>query len=401
MNMLIADSFESWGVEQLRALSTTLMHDPSLKGDALRARLTEFDPDVLIVRSTKVTADALSSVRRLRLIIRAGSGVDNIDIEAASRHGIMVSNCPGQNSAAVAELTIGLMIAADRRIPDNVSDLRLHRWNKKLYSKALGLKGRTLGIIGAGRIGTEVASRAVAFDMNVLYYHLGRQLRLVDRPQCKRAELDDLLRCSDFVSIHVPGGPATRHLIDERRLALMRPTAVLINTSRADVINEEALVAALKAGRIRAAALDVFHDEPPANANEVRSPLAELANVYCTHHIGASTEQAQLAVAEETVRIVRYYKSSGKLLNCVNMQQPTTSSMLVVRMKNRPGSLAHVFQVISEEGVNAEEMDHVIYDGGVAACAHIRLDRAPSDAGIQRLRDGHPNILDVEIMRVD
>lgn len=402
MKILIADNFEPWGVDQLRGLATELCHEPGLKGATLKQRLQEFDPDILIVRSTRVTADIMAGSTHLRLIIRAGSGVDTIDVRAASERGIMVSNCPGANAAAVAELTMGLILALDRRIPDNVADLRRHVWNKKTYSKgAKGLKGRTLGIVGAGRIGTEVARRALAFEMNVLYYHLGRNLRLVDYPNCKRAELDDMLRSSDIVTIHVPGGETTHHLIDERRLSLLKPHALLINTSRPDVVDEAALVRALKSGALRGAAVDVYGGEPPADGTEIHSPLCELPNLYGTHHIGASTEQAQLAVAEETVRIVTHYRASGKLLNCVNLQKPSTRCMLVVRLRNRPGGLAHVFQHLAEANINAEEMDHTIYDGGQAAVAHIRLDKHPGDDVLARIRDGHPNVLGVELMTVD
>ncbi len=402
MKILIADTFEPWGVDQLRGLASQLEYEPSLKGETLRAKLASFDPEILIVRSTKVPADVLEGGEHLRLIIRAGSGVDSIDVPAASRRGIMVSNCPGANAAAVAELTMGLMVALDRKIPENVIDLRRHAWNKKAFSKGgRGLKGRTLGIVGAGRIGTEVARRALAFDMNVLYYHLGRNLRLVDYPNCKRAELDDMLRQSDVVTIHVPGGKSTQHLIDDGRLSLMKPHALLINTSRADVVDEAALVRALKSGALRGAALDVYANEPPADGTEIHSPLCDLPNVCGTHHIGASTEQAQLAVAEETVRIVTHYRASGKLLNCVNMQKPATRCMLVVRLRNKPGGLAHVFQQIAEADINAEEMDHTIYDGGQAAVAHIRIDKQPSEAVLTRIRSGHANVLGVEMMMVE
>jgi len=314
----------------------------------------------------------------------------------------MVSNCPGMNAAAVAELTIGLMVAADRRIADNVIDLRAGKWSKNQYSKAgLGFKGRTLGIIGAGGIGTEVARRALAFDMNVLYYHLGRQRRLVDHPHCNRIELDDLLRQSDVVSIHVPGGETTRNLIDARRIGMMKKSAILINTARGDVVDQPALIAALKEGRIRAAALDVFANEPAAAAETFESPICTAPNVVGTHHIGASTEQAQMAVAEETVRICRHFKATGQALNCVNMQKPRSNCMLVVRFHNKPGGLAHVFHEIAEAGINAEEMDHVVYDGGLAAVAHIRIDKQPNEAVLSRIRSGHPNVMGVDLMNVD
>jgi D-3-phosphoglycerate dehydrogenase len=402
MRILVADKFEAWGLEQLRGLSDQLVCDPTLSGETLVRKLAEFEPEVLIVRSTRVTSDAVEAARHLSLIIRAGSGVDTIDIEAASRRGVMVANCPGQNSAAVAELTVGLLVSLDRRIPDNVSELRAGRWKKKEFSaSALGLRGRTLGIIGAGRIGAEVAKRALAFDMNVLYYHLGRQLRLVDYPNCRRAELDDLLRESDVVTIHVPGGESTSRLIDARRLSLMKPTALLINTARANVVDESALLAALRAGKLRGAALDVYTREPAANADAFEGAADLPPNLYGTHHIGASTEEAQLAVAAETVRLVREFRATGKASNCVNMQRPQRKSMLVVRMRNKPGALAHVFAVLAEREINAEEMDHVIYDGGLAAVAHIRVDREPDAKALERIGTGHPNVIGVEMMHVD
>jgi len=403
MKILIADKFAESGLEQLRGLASELRYDASLKGDALRATVAEFDPELLIVRSTKVPAEVIEAGEHLTGIIRAGSGYDTIDVAAASRRGGMVANCPGMNAAAVAELTIGLMIALDRQIPDNVLALRNRQWKKKYFAKAaFGLRGRTLGIVGAGQIGSRVARAALGLEMKVLYYHLGRQRRLADLPNCERAELDDLLRRSDVVSIHLPGGPSTHHLIDERRIGLMKPTALLINTSRAGIVDEQALAKALKEGRLRGAALDVWPDEPPADAETFDTPLADVPNLYGTHHIGASTQEAQDAVAAETVRLVRHFRQTGVLPNCVNMQaEPRTRCMLIVRMRNRPGSLAHVFQAISEAGINAEEMDHIVYDGGEAACAHIRIDREPEEPVLRRIREGHENILGVELLSVD
>lgn len=402
MRILIVDKFEAAGVAGLKQLAEDVAAETGLKGEALARRVAEYDPDVLIVRSTKVPREVIDAGRRLKLIVRAGSGVDNIDVAAASQRGVMVANCPGQNAVAVAELTIGLMVALDRHIPDNVCDQRAHKWNKSLYGKlGLGLKGRTIGIVGAGKIGTEVARRALAFDMKVLYYHLGRNQRLADFPTARRTELDELLRESDVVSLHVPGGDNTNNLIDARRLALMKPTALLINTARGGVIDEEALVAALREGRLRGAALDVFCGEPAADAKELTSPLCDVPNLYLTHHIGASTEQAQLAVADETVRVVREYKQSGRAPNTVNMRAPERSAMLVVRLRNEPGGLAHVFNQLASEEINVEEMDHVIYDGGKAACAHIRISREPSPQTVEKLLTGHRNVLGIELTRME
>lgn len=402
MKILIVDKFEEWGLERLRGLGCELRIESGLKVDAFKSALQDFGPELLIVRSTKVPAEVLAGAGRLAGIIRAGSGVDNIDVEAASKRGIQVANCPGMNGAAVAELTLGLILALDRRIPDNVGDLRRGAWKKKEYSsKALGLSGRTLGIVGAGSIGTGVARAALALDMHVLFYHLGRHRRFVDNPSCRRAELDDLLREADIVSLHLPGGPSTRNLLDERRLSLMKPTALLINTSRSGIVDEAALIRALRSGKLRGAGLDVFDNEPTADAETVATPLADVPNCYVTHHIGASTQQAQMAVAAETVRLVEQFRGTGLLPNCVNTQaSPTAKYMLVVRLVNKPGGLAHVFQEISHAAINAEEMDHFIYGGGEAACAHIRVNPRPSDEVLQRIRGG-ATVLGVELMQVD
>lgn len=401
MKILVADKMEPWGLDQLKGLADEVSYEPDLKAETLAKRLAEFDPDVMTVRSTKVPKEIQAAAKSLRLIIRAGSGFDTIDIAAAAERDIRVCNCPGMNSIAVAELTMGLIIALDRRIADNVADLREHKWKKKFYAKAgRGLKGRTLGIIGAGRIGAEVAKRALAFEMNVLYYHIGRQVELVDYPNAARAGIDDLLRNSDIVTIHVPGGGGTKHLIDEHRLALMKPDAMLINTSRAGVIDEQALLKALEEGRLRGVGLDVYADEPAAEAKTIDSLIVDQPNCYGTHHIGASTEQAQLAVAEEVVRIVAHFKNTGQALHCVNVERPIANPVLIVQMKNQPGGLAQVFGVLDEAGIRGVEMDQVVHDSGQAACAHIRLDQQPSEAILDKIRSAHPSIAGIELISV-
>jgi D-3-phosphoglycerate dehydrogenase / 2-oxoglutarate reductase len=318
MKILIADKFEAIGMDGLEKLGAEVACEPGLKDEALAKRVAEYDPAILIVRSTKVNAATLQAGKQLKVVIRAGSGYDTIDVAAAKQRGVKVSNCPGMNAVAVAELVLGHMINMDRRIADNVADVRAHKWNKKEYSKARGLKGSTLGIVGMGRIGTEVAKRALAFDMNVLWYDVVPDLKPITHPNCKRVPLDQLFRESDVVTLHVPGTGDTKHLINAQRIATMKPQAMIINTSRASVVDEPALVAALREGRLRAAAVDVYENEPAADAKDITSPLADVPNLYGTHHIGASTEQAQTAVAEETVRIVAEFRKTGQVVNCVN-----------------------------------------------------------------------------------
>ncbi len=318
MKILIADKFEAFGIAQLKEITDHVVCEPDLKDDTLTKRIADFDPTILIVRSTKVQPPQLDAGKSLKLVIRAGSGVDTIDVAHATKRGVKVANCPGMNAIAVAELVMALMLSLDRRIPDNVADLRAHKWNKKEYSKAAGLKGRTLGIVGMGRIGTAVAKRALAFEMNVLWYDVIPNLRPLDDPHCKRVGLDEVFQKSDIVTLHVPGTGDTKHLVNAQRLATMKKGALLINTSRASVIDEPAVLAALKSGQLKGLAVDVYENEPAADAKEANSPLCDAPNVYGTHHIGASTDQAQSAVAEETVRIVREFKRTGQAINTVN-----------------------------------------------------------------------------------
>jgi len=320
MRVLIVDKFEPFGVQELKQLGCEVFYEPGTSGEKLIARVRESGAEILIVRSTRVTRDVLDAGQSLAMVIRAGAGVDTIDVPAASANQIRVCNCPGMNSVAVAELTIGLMIALDRRIVDETQDLRRGIWNKKEYSKAGGLKGRTLGIIGLGRVGTEVAKRARAFEMRLFYADV------FDRPDLERdlglvkVPLDRLLSESDFISLHVPGGTSTKHMIGEREIAKMKPTAFIINASRGGVVDERALTTALQAGKLAGAAFDVWEVEPETPEGEFRDETPKAPHVVGTHHVGASTEQAQLAVAEETVRIVRTFLKTGKVLNCVNLK---------------------------------------------------------------------------------
>ena len=318
MKVLIADKFADHGVAAMKEAGCEVTVDPSLKDDALTQAIREAQPEVLIVRSTRVTAEMLDASPAFRMVIRAGSGYDTIDVEAATKRNVRVCNCPGMNSVAVAELTLGLMIALDRRIVDEAQDLRQGVWNKKEYSKARGLKGRTLGVIGLGRIGYEVAKRAKAFDMNLIYSDV------IDYPQVekelgiRKVTMEEVLKESDFIALHVPGGEKTRHMISKAQFEMMKPTAFLINCARGGIVDEVALADAVNSGKIAGAALDVYEVEPAATDKDFKDPIIRVPRVYGTHHVGASTDQAQDAVGEEAVRIVRGLLDEGKFINCVN-----------------------------------------------------------------------------------
>jgi len=318
MKVLIADKFEKQGVESLQKLGCSVTLDADLAEASLRDAVRDSECRVLIVRSTKVTREVLQAGKHLELVIRAGAGVDNIDVAVATECNVRVCNCPGKNSVAVAELTFGLMLALDRRIVDNTVDLRNGVWNKKEYSKARGLKGRTLGIVGLGRIGYELARRAKAFEMHLLYADVIEQKAMEQELGIRRVPLEQLLRESDFVSLHVPGGSGTKHLIGAAELATMKPTAFILNCSRGGVVDEKALAQAVDSGKLGGAGLDVFEIEPGANDTKFADPVVKARRVYGTHHIGASTDEAQLAVADEVVRIAQIKLQSGPLPNCVN-----------------------------------------------------------------------------------
>ena len=317
MKVLIADQFEQSGLDGLADAGCEVVFDPALKDEALAAALRETRADVLVVRSTKVTADMLDG-GDLALIVRAGAGYNTIDVAAASARGIYVSNCPGKNAVAVAELAFGLILALDRRIPDNVAALRAGRWNKKEFSKAAGLKGRTLGLLGFGAIAQEVARRAQAFGMDVVVWSRrfedgapvdfaslrprpGRARFAGDRRRRRPAAVAE---AADILSVHLALGPETRGLVDADLLGRLQPGAFFVNTSRAEVVDHEALAAAVRERGIRVG-LDVYPDEPTTGTAAYHLALLDEPGVYGTHHIGASTDQAQEAIAAETVRIVR------------------------------------------------------------------------------------------------
>ncbi len=318
MNVLIADKFDNAGVEQLKAMGCKVTLNADLSGDSLREAVKANEARVLVVRSTRVPDDVLGAGASLELVVRAGAGTDTIDKSAAKERNIRVCNCPGKNSVAVAELTMGLMLSLDRRIVDNAVDLRNGVWNKKEYAKARGLKGTTLGIVGLGRIGYELAKRAKSFDMDLIYCDVVDQNALEQELGIKKVPFEQILTDSDFISVHVPGGEGTKHLIGADELAKMKSSAFIINCARGGVIDHEALASAIKAGRVGGAGLDVYENEPGSADTAFNDPIVQCSRVYGTHHIGASTQEAQSAVGEEVVRIIGEKMKGNEPPNCVN-----------------------------------------------------------------------------------
>jgi D-3-phosphoglycerate dehydrogenase / 2-oxoglutarate reductase len=402
MNVLIADKFEKVGIDGLKELGCTVVSQPDVKADELPAMIRQVDPHILIVRSKKVSAEALKAGTALTLVIRAGAGIDTIDVETASARGIFVSNCPGKNSIAVAELVMALLLSCDRRVPDQVADLRQGRWNKAEYSRARGLYGRTLGIVGLGQIGREIAGRAQAFGMRVLAWSRTLTHEEAARLGVSYAQTPhEVARLSDAVTINVAANAETRHLVDAEFLAAMRPGAYLINTSRGSVVDEAALEQAVRERRIRAG-LDVFQNEPAGGSGEFGNAIVRVPGVYGTHHVGASTEQAQVAIAHEVIRIVQSFQATGEVPNVVNrLARSSASHVLSIRHRNRPGVLAHVFSVLAGAEINVEEVENIIYHGAKATLARIHLDGVPPDGALERIRTGNEDIISVELSEVD
>jgi D-3-phosphoglycerate dehydrogenase len=415
MKVLIADQFEEAGIDGIKAAGCEVVYQPALADQALADALVSTAADVLVVRSTKVTNTMLAG-GSLSLIVRAGAGVNTIDVDAASRRGVYVSNCPGKNAIAVAELTFALMLALDRRIAENVIDLRAGRWNKKEYSKAKGLFGRTLGIIGYGSIGREVAQRARAFGMTVVVWSrrfqqgsgssdhgssaaaFDRGSRIPDPYPLPSAE--EVAGQSDILSVHLALADGTRNFVSASILNRLKPGSYFINTSRAEVVDQAALAEVVRNRGVRAA-LDVFAQEPAGSTGEFADPIVMLPNIIGTHHIGASTEQAQEAIAAEAARIVRAYKETGKVPNVVNLATKTPAThMLVVRHRDRPGVLAHVFDRLRAANLNVQETENVIFEGAEAAIARINLDGEPPADLLKTIAGGNQDILSLYVVKI-
>jgi D-3-phosphoglycerate dehydrogenase len=416
MKVLIADKFEKSGIEGLKSAGCEVVYEPDLKDDSLTQAIGSTRADVLIVRSTKVTS-AMLDAGRLSLIVRAGAGYNTIDVAGASKRGIYVSNCPGKNAIAVAELAFALILALDRRVPDNVAELRAGKWNKKEFSKAQGLYGKTLGLLGAGSIAQEMVRRAAGFGMNVVLWsrRFAGEDRPLSEPEARALGVEAALRAiridlapdpgevaarADVFSIHLALAPDTKGIVHAALLERLQPGTIVINTARGEVVDYTALADVVRRKSIRVG-LDVFANEPAAATGDFTDDLVKLPGVYGTHHIGASTDQAQEAIAAETVRIVRSYKETGHVPNVVNLAKRTPAThMLVVRHRDRPGVLAHVFNHLRKDNLNVQETENIVFEGAEAAVARINLDGQPSAPLCERIKAENSDILDLQVVQL-
>jgi D-3-phosphoglycerate dehydrogenase len=384
---LFADAIDAERLQPLVDAGVECAVEPDLTSESLPSRVGGFDG--LVVRSTKVLANTIEAADRLQFIVRAGAGVDNIDCDSASATGVFVCNVPGRNAVAVAELTMGLLLSLDRRIADNTADLRSGMWHKGLYSQADGLLGKTMGIIGLGEIGMQVAKRAKVFGLTVLAVRRdGRSERVQQQIRSIGIRMTDsveeLLSEADIVSIHVPKADSTSGLVDSAFLSRMKPEAILLNTSRGDVVDEDDLIAALDNG-LRAG-LDVFPNEPNGKDGTFTSAIASHPNVVGTHHIGASTSQAQRSVADGTVETIQAFLA-GNPINVVNLNtQPRGEASLVIKHLDRVGVLASVFDMLRSHNVNIQEMQNQLFSGSNgAAVATVHVNHMPPQSALDAL----------------
>jgi D-3-phosphoglycerate dehydrogenase len=397
MRVLVADRLFESSLDEMRTLGVDVSYEPELSALQLPERLA--DINVLIVRGTEVTKAAFDAGSALNLVIRAGAGVQNIDVATASERGIYVANCPGKNASAVAELTFTLIGSLDRRIPDGVASLRAGRWEKDEYARAVGLRGRSLGILGLGHVGRAVARIAQAYEMPV--YAWSRSLT-----SAKAAELGvtrvaspaELAKVSDIFSVHLDLTERTRGIVDRQLLSQLKAGAFFVNTARNELVDYDALleVAAQKSLRV---GLDVLPGEPDTRSSTYQHPILKSALVYAVPHIGASTDQAQLAIANETVRILRSFLTKGEVPNVVNIAESSWSRyQLVVRHVDQVGALANVLGVLKRHGINVQELDNTVFEGARAACAKIRVSSRPSDACLTEIMAFTGEVLHVDLV---
>jgi len=394
MKILIADKLSPKAILALEKIGANITSNPDLKAEELSEAID--NANVLIVRSTKVYAETIEAGKSLELIIRAGAGVNNIDLEKASNSGVYVANCPGKNSDAVAELTLGHIIACDRRIVDASLDLRSGNWKKKAYQKAAGLKGRTLGIIGLGSIGSALAKLAKGLDMNVIAWSRSLTSDKADKLDLIYCEsITEVAANADVVSVHLAVTPDTKQLLNTDFFKKMKDGAIFVNTSRGEIVDTSALRKAIDEKSLRVG-LDVFENEPGSGLAEFdQTDLTGL--ITCTPHIAASTNQASEAIADEVVRIVDSLIKTGKPINAVNSRDKTEDgTILMIRHYNRVGVLASVLDALREAGINVEDMENNIFNGSAAAVASLKLDKTPSADVISEI-SSNESIIQVSI----
>jgi D-3-phosphoglycerate dehydrogenase len=397
MRVLVAGRFPKANLEEIQSLGVELIYQPQLTPRELPAALDQVN--VLVVRGLLVDAAAIAACDTLNLIIRAGSGTGKIDVTAASARGIYVANTPGRNASAVAELTMTLIGSIDRRVPGAANSLRAGVWAKEDFAQAKGLRGCRLGIAGFGHVGRYVAGLAKAYGMCVTAW--SRSLTPVKAAESGvsfAANLVTLAEQSDVFTVHIDATERTRGVIDRRVLSALPKGAIFVNTASASLVDYDALFELAEERQLRIG-LDVFPDEPTTRNAAYSHPIVGLSQIVATPHIGASTDEAQTAIANETVHILRSFLTKGEVPNVVNISITSWARyQLVVRHIEMTGALAHVLSVLKRHGIHVQELDNRVFEGGKAACAKIRVETRPSDGCLQEIMAFSSEILHVDLV---
>ncbi|QJA05403.1 phosphoglycerate dehydrogenase [Thermosulfurimonas marina] len=364
MKVLVTDPLLPEGLEILKKAGLEVEERVGLSPEELKEAIREAD-GIIIRSGTKLTAEIIEAAERLKVIARAGTGLDNVDLEAASRRGIVVMNCPGGNTNSAAEHTLALMFAMARNVPQAMASLKAGRWERK---KFLGreLMGKTLGIIGLGRIGSVVAERAQGLKMKVIAYDPYVTPERASEMGVELVSLDELYARSDIITVHVPLMKETYHLLNAESFAKMKDGVLVINCARGGIVDERALYEAMKSGKVAGAALDVFEKEPP----DPDHPLFSLENFVCTPHLGASTLEAQKNVAVAAASQVVDFLVHGVVRNAVNMPSVSAEALKVLKPYLVLAEKLGAMQAQLAEGPITEVS--IVYQGEVS-----RLDTAP------------------------
>ncbi len=383
-------------LEELKVLGIEIVYKPDLNKDTLPSALEGVG--ILVVRSTEVTGEAIFAGKQLNLIVRAGAGVNTIDVTTASARGIYVANCPGKNAIAVAELAMGLILAIDRRLADAVGDLRAGRWEKGKYSVARGLFGQRIGIVGLGSIGLEVLTRARGFGLEPSAWSrslTASKAAKLNVGYCR--SLEELAARSDIFSIHIPLKKETRGIINRNVIESLPDGATIINTARSEVLDYAALEELIPKKKLRFGT-DVFPGEPEGGSAAFESSLVNKLGAYGTPHVGASTEQSQRAIAVETARIIRAFLTEETVPNVVNICATSPARFaVVVRMLDKVGVLANTLSVLKRHGINVEEVSNTVFEGALATCTKLRVSGRPSDACLKEIA-AFDEILHVDVV---
>ncbi len=396
MRLLLADKMDTQALEELKVLGIEIISRPELTKETLPGALDGVG--ILVVRSTEVTAEAIDAGKQLNLVVRAGAGVNTVDVAAASLRGVYVANCPGKNAIAVAELAMGLILSLDRRLADATADLRAGRWDKSRYSAARGLFGQRIGIAGLGSIGLEVLQRARCFGLEPHAWSRSlTQARASKMDVGYARTLEELASRSDVFTIHLPLKPQTRGIVNRAVLEALPDGAIVVNTARSEVLDYEALDELIPKKGLRVG-LDVFATEPDRGTAPFEAPVLGRGVVYGTPHIGASTEQAQRAIAKETARIIRAFLTEETVPNVVNICATSPARyVIVVRMLDKVGVLANTLSVLKRHGLNVEELSNTVFEGAQATCSKLRVSGRPSDACLKEIA-AFDEILHVDVV---